>query len=613
MWMWRRVLLASMLVVAACQGSTGSADDLGAAVVASTVPSTATPSTAAPTTSAPSTTATTSTASKSADVVFVGGPVVTMDPDLGTQEAIALAGDRIMAIGSEDDISRLEGPDTTVIDLAGRAILPGFVDPHTHVLTDMGGIEAGQTLALAAGMTSVADASIEPGLEKEFVATDLAGALRVRATLYLTRTDVCGEDLGTWYEAYQPGEQLSERVRIGGVKVFTDGGACRALATSEPILDGYDSTDLYFDVDTLTDIFGTADAAGYQLLVHAQGDVAIATAQDAFARILDDASNPLRHRIDHSAVQTDATIGRYTDIGVIPVLFGPGAACDADAGWTDFYRAHGDRPGDVVRANPDLRIAWHGDDPSLPPVSPIDDLWSLITRGSIADDGSRCEPADWMRGAEIDRDRALRMMTIDAAYVIGQDDEVGSLVPGRYADLVVLSDDLATIPIDQIPDVQVLATVVGGVTEYCAAGADEWCPASAPRADLPDGIEVSASASRSGQGPERAFDGVATDDSFWSSGADAPQWYRIDFSQPSTVSAVRLTVFQNPTGETAHDLEALVADEWLPVESFRGFTTTGDVLTWAPEEPIESVSALRITTLSSPSWPEWYDVEVDMG
>lgn len=530
-----------------------------------------------------------------------------MDPELGTQEAIAIDGDHIVAVGTADDMVRYEGPDTTVVDLKGRAVQPGFVDPHTHILTDMGGIEAGQSLALANGITSLADASVEPGVTEVFIEASRAGRLRVRTTLYLIRTNVCGEDLGRWYEAYEPGQEVADRVRIGGVKIFSDGGACRALATSEPILEGYDSTDLYFDAATLADMIGAADAAGYQVIVHAQGDVAIAAVQDAYAAVLDGGPNVLRHRIDHNAIQTDATIRRYGELGLVTVLFGSSEACRAELAWTDFYKKHGDRPGDIIAANPGLIVAWHGDDPWMTPISPIGEYFSLVTRGRVDEDGTVCPPADWMQGAEVARDQALEMMTIDAAYAIGQDDVVGSLTAGKFADLVILTGDLLTVPTDSIPDVQFLATIIGGVTEYCLRGAEDVCPGVEPQA----GPTATASASRAGKGPELVFDGSVDGESFWSSGADPPQWIMVDLPTSGTVTEIRFVVYQNPPSDTVHELEVRVDGEWSLVETFQGFTTTGDILTWRPASPMENVSAFRMTTIESLSWPEWAEIEVD--
>jgi len=70
-----------------------------------------------------------------ADVVFLHGSVITVDERFSVKEAIAIKGNRIMKVGSDREIRRLVGPKTRVIDLKGRALMPGFEDSHIHFLS----------------------------------------------------------------------------------------------------------------------------------------------------------------------------------------------------------------------------------------------------------------------------------------------------------------------------------------------------------------------------------------------------------------------------------------------------------------------------------------------
>lgn len=70
---------------------------------------------------------------EAAEIVFVGGPVVTMDATRSITDAAAVSGDRIVAVG-EAAVSELVGPRTEVVELGGRALLPGFQDAHVHPL-----------------------------------------------------------------------------------------------------------------------------------------------------------------------------------------------------------------------------------------------------------------------------------------------------------------------------------------------------------------------------------------------------------------------------------------------------------------------------------------------
>ncbi len=70
-----------------------------------------------------------------ATTVFTGGTIVTVDAGFSEAEAMAIRGNRILAVGSREDVRAAAGADAQVVDLVGRTVLPGFVDPHTHVVT----------------------------------------------------------------------------------------------------------------------------------------------------------------------------------------------------------------------------------------------------------------------------------------------------------------------------------------------------------------------------------------------------------------------------------------------------------------------------------------------
>lgn len=70
-----------------------------------------------------------------ADVIFVGAKVLTGDSSRPTAEAVALAGDRIRAVGPNEEIRRLAGPKTRIVDLRGGTLIPGLIDAHVHLLT----------------------------------------------------------------------------------------------------------------------------------------------------------------------------------------------------------------------------------------------------------------------------------------------------------------------------------------------------------------------------------------------------------------------------------------------------------------------------------------------
>ena len=79
-------------------------------------------------------------AQETADRIWTGGPILTMNDEAMRAEAVAERGGKIVAVGTKASVMKLEGSGTKVIDLQGRTMLPGFVDAHGHVV--MGGLQA---------------------------------------------------------------------------------------------------------------------------------------------------------------------------------------------------------------------------------------------------------------------------------------------------------------------------------------------------------------------------------------------------------------------------------------------------------------------------------------
>lgn len=416
-----------------------------------------------------------------ADVIFHHGTIITVDEDLPRAEAIALRNGLIQAVGTDEEILALQEPGTQVIDLQGRTLMPGFVDPHTHILNDAEAhlglnLDEAQDLALKNGITTLADMYVDEGILTGLRSLESAGDLRVRTSAYLVATNNCGEPLGDWYTAYPPTDAFGEMLRIGGVKLFLDGGTCGPAAVSEVLRQDEGLGTLFLSHERLAEIIGKADSAGYQIAIHALGDRAVDQAIDALNAAIDSPGNPERHRIEHALFMVDGQFSRFSEMGINPVIFGYWPTCSEDGtGYTENWKHNLRRWRELVDANPGLVIAAKTDTPWLGPPSPLLELYSLTTLREVAEDGSICEPADWLADRTLTINEALPMLTIDAAYVLFREDEVGSLEPGKLADLIVLSGNPLDNP-DGIKDLSVLVTVVGGKTEYCAAGQEVLCP-----------------------------------------------------------------------------------------------------------------------------------------
>ncbi len=105
-----------------------------------------------------------------ADRIWSGGPVITMNDAAMRAEAVAEKDGKIIAVGSKDDVLKLKGDSTKLIDLGGRAMIPGFVDAHGHVF--MGGIQALSANMLAPPDGNVTDIASLQGTLKEWMAAN---------------------------------------------------------------------------------------------------------------------------------------------------------------------------------------------------------------------------------------------------------------------------------------------------------------------------------------------------------------------------------------------------------------------------------------------------------
>jgi predicted amidohydrolase YtcJ len=415
-------------------------------------------------------------------IIFHNGIVLTMDVALPQAQAVAITGEKITAVGSNDDILAQQRADSVVVDLNGRTLMPGFVDPHTHLFNDAEqyfdmSLPEVQQIALENGITTLGNMYVTEDFLEEMQQFEADGQLRIRTSLYLVATDNCGKPFDDWWQQYPPSRNPGEMLRIGGVKLFTDGGTCGAPALSYELVPGEGLGDLFFTQEELNELVTTIHNSGHQAAIHAIGDRAIEQAQNAIATALDGEPNSLRHRIEHNSVIRPDLMPRYGEIGIIPVLFGPYPLCEPFGpppppeyqSWEWPYRA-------LFDANPGLPIAWHGDDPFFGRIRPLDDLYSLITRNEIGKDGQLCEGQAWQDQHTLTATEALKMMTINAAYALARDEEVGMLTPGKYADLLILSDNPLEVDAEAIPQIEVWLTMVGGRVEFCHDSQQALCP-----------------------------------------------------------------------------------------------------------------------------------------
>lgn len=528
-----------------------------------------------------------------ADLVFLNGKVWTVDKALPQGEAVAVWQDRILAVGTSEDIKALIGPDTRVIDLGGRLLLPGFNDNHTHFL--MGGeeefevrlkdskdeeefgrrlaakakelppgawitggnwdhdnwpgaqlptaeridryvpdrpvfvnrydghmavvnsvvlkiagisaetpdpeggvivrkpgsrepagvlrdnamdlvyrhvpqssdaekrraIEAAVAHARRVGVTSLQDMSASPALMRIYQDLFKEGELTVRIDARWP--------IASWKQLAELGIVQNFRngdwIKIGGVKGFMDGslGSSTALFF-EPYAHEPEQSGVYMTPpETLRELILGADKAGLHVAIHAIGDKANSDLLDTFEEVARGGGpRERRFRIEHAQHIQPKDFERYARLGVIACAQ-PYHAID-DGRWAEGRigreRCRTTYP---FRSFLDAGVALcFGTDWTVAPLDPLQGIYAAVTRRTL--DGKH--PEGWFPEQKISVAEAIEAYTLGSAYAAFDENIKGTITPGKLADLVVLSEDILTIPPERIKDVVVLCTVVGGRVVY---------------------------------------------------------------------------------------------------------------------------------------------------
>jgi predicted amidohydrolase YtcJ len=351
----------------------------------------------------------------------------------------------------------------TAQGLVGR-IMSHYMDERTPDQVDAERrkvIELADEECLSKGITCFHDAGASFGtidLFKEFVEQ---GKLGLR--LYVMAS-ASNDELKERLSEYRIIGMGHNHLTVRSIKRLIDGAlGAHGAWLLEPYIDLPSSTGL--NTTPIEEIKETAKIAienDFQLNIHAIGDRAnrevLNIYEEAFQTHPE--KKDLRWRIEHSQHLHPDDIPRFGQLGVIASM--QGVHCTSDGPWV-LKRLGEKRAEEGAYVWQKLMktgaVICNGTDAPVEDVDPIACFYSSVSR--MTWDGSVFYPDQRMSRME-----ALRSYTINGAYASFQEDLLGSLTPGKLADITILSKDIMTVAEEEIPTAEVLYTIVGGKVRY---------------------------------------------------------------------------------------------------------------------------------------------------
>jgi predicted amidohydrolase YtcJ len=314
------------------------------------------------------------------------------------------------------------------------------------------------------GLTGVHDAGINQDEAEVYMSMADDGELDMRIYAMIRGADEALDAIGAPITAYG-----DDRLEIAAVKLVADGAlGSRGAALIEPYSDDPENRGLpFWTDDELIAMTRRSMARGFQVGIHAIGDFGNRQALDAFEAAQDGKASALRNRIEHAQIIALDDIPRFTELGVIASMQPIHATSDMNMA-EDRVGPERIKGGYAWRRllDNDVVIASGSDFPVELP-NPFLGLYAAVTRR----DRSGQPDGGWYADQALTRAEALHSFTLAAAYAARQEDRLGSLEPGKWADFIIIDRDYFRVPAAQIDDIRVLETWVGGQRVYAAEGA----------------------------------------------------------------------------------------------------------------------------------------------
>jgi len=314
------------------------------------------------------------------------------------------------------------------------------------------------------GITGVHDARVSIRDAEVYMSMADDGDLDLRIYAMLWGTDENLDGLGKPIREYG-----LDRLDIAAVKLFADGAlGSRGAALIEAYADDVENRGLpFYTTDELTRFTRKANDMGFQVGIHAIGDLGNRMALDAFDRVQGGEVSPLRNRIEHAQIIALDDIPRFAELGIIASMQPTHATSDMNMA-EDRIGPERIKGGYAWRRLLDSgAVLASGSDFPVELANPWHGLYAAVTRQSRSGEPD----GGWYADQALTRAEALHSFTLAAAYAAHQEDRLGSLEPGKWADFILIDRDYFQIPASEIDDIQVLETWVGGERVFNAGEA----------------------------------------------------------------------------------------------------------------------------------------------
>ena len=256
----------------------------------------------------------------------------------------------------------------------------------------------------------------------------------------------------------------SNMLKIGPVKLFEDGSlGGRTAAMKEAYCDTDTTGVLIYNQDSLDNITQLAHNAGFQITIHAIGDNASETILNSYEKIIEVSKNKdLRLTIVHCQFTNDELLNRFkklrivanvqpsfvmTDYPIVEKAVGKIRA-DKSYTWKDMLTL-------------EIPIAFSSDAP-IENFNPLEGIYAAVTRKDL-----KGYPEEgWYKAQNLTVIEALKAYSLGSAYMSFEENIKGSISIGKLADFVVLSEDIFNTEKDNIKNINVLETYVGGIKRF---------------------------------------------------------------------------------------------------------------------------------------------------